>query len=288
MSRFAALLLVLACSVALASAVPIHRLPQTGDDPVPYTFCGSSSDLLTLTSVTSNKWPPIGGKLMIINVAGTVSQTVVDGSYEIKGTAFGIPILDLKGDLSDLVPLPVAAGPVQLTKNESIPAISTTVKLHITAVDNKGNELTCLDVVANIQPGLPLIPQVNVPYKVCGDAATLKMPLLSITADQWPPAKAGESIQLTSTFLPQEDVPKDASSTYHSKVVYSGITFQDKTAELQSVFTDLPAVNGEEYKQTTQLDLPGAMPSGEWTNTISATDKDGNTLFCAEISFDLA
>ena len=101
--RVSAVVLVFALLAVCVSAVP-----------VPYKWCGSSSDDATLTSIVSNEFPPVKGDTLSLNVTGQSEQGGDVRPVHHRHHSGRLPLPDLTGDIDSFRPLPLAGGRPQL------------------------------------------------------------------------------------------------------------------------------------------------------------------------------
>ena len=66
-------ILILAIAVALAAATP-----------VPWTNCGSSTDLLDVKLLDVTPFPPVKGKAITATFAGILKEAIQAGTYNLK------------------------------------------------------------------------------------------------------------------------------------------------------------------------------------------------------------
>lgn len=135
--RVSAVVLVFALLAVCVSAVP-----------VPYKWCGSSSDDATLTSIVSNEFPPVKGDTLSLNVTGNLSKEVTSGQYTIAITVGGFPLPDLTGDIDSFRPLPWPVGDLNFTYSQGIPsaAPSGNYNVKISAVDQDSTQIFCISI----------------------------------------------------------------------------------------------------------------------------------------------
>jgi len=113
--------------------------------PVPYSHCGTATDLFKISNVTSNEWPPKKGTDLTVLFDGTVLENVTDGHYEITVTWETLPVYDEKGDITALLlnqSLPIINGTFcylekNVTLSSDIPSGSYVVKVQAWDVNNK-------------------------------------------------------------------------------------------------------------------------------------------------------
>jgi hypothetical protein len=116
---------------------------------VPYTNCGSASDLLQDVVVNATPYPPTPGKAVEIDITGTLSTAVKSGEYTLSVSYDGITIITKTGDVCSLgMSCPQAAGPVKVSKSESLPSSipAGTYDAKISATANGGTPLFCADL----------------------------------------------------------------------------------------------------------------------------------------------
>lgn len=295
MFRFTVLVLVAVCTSAITSAAPIHRLPhptiQT-PSPVPFSNCGPN-DLLQSVSLFADPWPPVTGPLTVY-IDGNLTQTVADGTYNIKITLSQLPIpISLSGDLSSLTTVPIPAGNVSLVYKNTLPLTpGSGSKIHITANDNQGTELVCIDVTVDksaerVTADCQSAPE-GYPYSVtftstCA-AATDKAPVSCIWASE--PIKPGTpaGTKLVSVFNAVEALSNVDAGEYVGQVSWDGIPLGDATKSTMkdAGFPDTIQKGSFSVVGTQGKDIPVSLPPGV-INTITGTDGNGARLFCAEI-----
>jgi len=159
---------VLACLLlaVVASATPT---------PVPYTNCGSASDLLTIQSVLADPFPPVKGQDLTVSVVAQLASAVQEGNYTIAVNFLGIPIFSKSGDICSLDkshPCPFAQGPYNLSKSVNLPSFvpSGSYDIQITAVSTAPTqaEMTCVKLSVTINS--------DAKPKALGDAAPAQNP----------------------------------------------------------------------------------------------------------------
>jgi cathepsin B len=140
--RLALILLVATVAVAYAA-------------PVPYTNCGTGNDHIVIKSVSASPFPPTKGSPITVNATGVLDEGVTSGNYELKVSYLGIPLLDKKGDLCTLdpsFPCPFKAGPITISKTETIPSVapSGAYDIQLSATDQNGQQLLCISLNVTI------------------------------------------------------------------------------------------------------------------------------------------
>jgi len=150
--------IVLELEEMLGSSVAVHHMihrPLIGTDPVqvPYTNCGQPSDIITLESITSTVWPPQLGAEADLVVNLLANAEVDAGTYTAVVSVDGFPLITKNGNLSKYVKLPVAKGPLTITKAIKLPSsipFSGSIGIQFSAQDADSNELFCLQISFDI------------------------------------------------------------------------------------------------------------------------------------------
>jgi len=92
--------------------------------PVPWSDCGSSSDILQVQQADASIWPPVRGQQITLTTKGTVSQTIaaMSGSFTLSYIRQSAPPLHLFSTSWNAIPVgPIPAGPFTLTKTFWVP-----------------------------------------------------------------------------------------------------------------------------------------------------------------------
>jgi len=278
---------------AVLAALAFAALPSSSAlVTIPFTNCGSSSDHITISSAQANVWPPVPGQALNLVLAGSTDEDITAGTYEASVTFDWIPVLDKKGNINELVTLPLKKGPVTITKSVSLPSSipSGSIDIHVTALDQSSQELICVDISANIGSEFPSIivhdfgfaslTDVNVPFTDCGAPGDV-LNITTLTASVWPP-QAGTALTLNGAATLSEAV---TGGTFEATVSYLGIQLIDKKGDLSSVIA-LPKGPGPSSISKT-VTLPGALPSGSYAIHATGSDQNGKSLGCVELDFQL-
>jgi len=148
--RVVTLVLVFALLAVLASAV---QLPDPVDVAVPYKWCGKAGDDATITSITSNEFPPVKGDVLSLNVTGNLSKEVTDGKYTIAASVGGFPLPDIDGPISLFRSLPWSTGELNFTYSQLIPAAapSGSYSVKISAVDQNKTQIFCISIAFQLK-----------------------------------------------------------------------------------------------------------------------------------------
>lgn len=141
--------LALAGSAALltgAIAVTGPVAPATAAS-LPFTSCGAKTSA-TVTGVDVTPHPLRPGRDAKVTLRGTLKKRVTGGSYDLRVTYSGAPLLHRSGNLADLVRLPVPAGDFRFRKTVPVPrqAPSGRYNLQLTAADKDSRRLLCISV----------------------------------------------------------------------------------------------------------------------------------------------
>lgn len=142
------LLALTGCAVLLAAAVTgAAPAAHAAADSLPFTNCGTDSPA-RVTSIDVSPSPLQPGRDASVTVRGTLRQRVTGGSYDLRVSYLGAPLLHRNGDLSDVVHLPIPAGNFSLHKRIPVPdqAPSGRYNLLLTAADQNGDQLLCVRV----------------------------------------------------------------------------------------------------------------------------------------------
>jgi len=284
--------LIIAAIVIVVSAVP-----------VPYKNCGKPSDIIQLTSVGADKWPPVRGQPMTVSVWANVARQINDGDYEAVIKFNGFQILDKKGKLSDIksITLPIRTGTYSQNVTVTIPSWipAGQVDAHITMFDSTGAECVCLDLsiplkesphdntlldefailedAEDVQVGVPI------PYKNCGGSSDLAK-ITNAVADMWPPQK-GKPIGFTLNATISQDIP---NGNYNAKVKWNGIQIVDKSGRLSDLKNVTLPIRAGPYGISKRMNLPSWIPSGQIDVHIDATSSAGPKIACIEISVKIS
>jgi len=113
---------------------------------IPFTNCGSSTDLLNITRLTSSVWPPVLGQPLTVSGSGSLLADVDAGTFETKVSYLGLPLIEKKGDLGSLTTLPIKAGSPSITQTITLPSSLPPGDYNIqaAAVDEAGNSIGCV------------------------------------------------------------------------------------------------------------------------------------------------
>lgn len=283
---FAAVALCLLCS-ALAQV------------NIPYTNCGGPNDEVTINSATANVFPPVPGQTFSVSIEGVLHNSISDGEYEAQVSFDGIPIIDKKGDIKELLSnysWPVPAGPLNFSDSvtfpSGVPGGAYTIKL--SANDQAGNELLCISVTANIgashmpRPTVTedeeqLMEAANVPvqYTNCG-AAGDEETVSAVTANVWPPV-LGQNFTFQVSGTLKEEI---TSGIYNTVVNFDFAPAVNSNSSLTDFGVKFPVEAGE-LDLTMTMNLGGNTPSGAYEVILKPYDQNGNELFCIDMSFNI-
>jgi ML domain len=149
MSADARRLLALTGSAALLAAAVTVATPtaRAAADSLPFTNCGGDSPA-RVSAIDVSPSPLRAGRDASVTVRGTLRQRVTGGSYDLRVSYLGAPLLHRTGDLSDVVRLPIPAGGFSLHKRVPVPeqAPSGRYNLTLTAADSRDDQLLCVRV----------------------------------------------------------------------------------------------------------------------------------------------
>ena len=114
---------------------------------LPFTRCGARTPA-TVTGVDVTPHPLRPGRDADVTLRGKLKKRVTGGSYDLRVTYLGAPLLHRSGDLADVVHLPLPAGDFRLHKRVPVPrqAPSGRYKLQLTAADQDDKRLLCISV----------------------------------------------------------------------------------------------------------------------------------------------
>jgi len=123
-----------------------------------WTNCGSSSDDLTIDTVSITPDPPKIGQTLTIVATGSLSTTVTGGSAFVSIIYDGfLPVLNNTFALCTLanqigVKCPLAQGPVGFKVSQAIPAVAPSGSYggKIVATDQNGKEIACISLSFNM------------------------------------------------------------------------------------------------------------------------------------------
>jgi len=120
---------------------------------VPFTNCGQATDIITIEDVTSTVWPPVLGSTATVIATFTVNEQVTGGTYAAILGVDGFPLTNKDGNLSDFISMPIAKGPLSISKSITMPAslpFSGSIGIQITATNDNSQELFCINVAFQI------------------------------------------------------------------------------------------------------------------------------------------
>lgn len=140
--------------VLLLSLLALLPLVSAWAD-IPYHNCGSPADHVKIASARATEWPPRANADTTLQLLGVLNEDLNGGTYNVKVSFFGFPIVDERGDMRDLpdVQWPVKAGEWNITSTFTLPAIiaaGTQVTLKLSAEDERGEGLTCIETEFNV------------------------------------------------------------------------------------------------------------------------------------------
>ncbi|RUS20379.1 MD-2-related lipid-recognition domain-containing protein [Endogone sp. FLAS-F59071] len=137
---------------ALALAASAKPFPRSKRD---VTNCGSSSDILKLTSLTLSPNPPQRGQNLTVIATGTLTQAIINGStinVNVTLDSF-LPVLSNTWDLcseaaQEKITCPMPSGAVNLTTTLAVPSDipSGSYAAHAVASEPNGSEIACFDI----------------------------------------------------------------------------------------------------------------------------------------------
>lgn len=121
-----------------------------------FTTCCDSGCIADLRSITADPDPlsidTFPNNVTIVLV-GDLRQAVVDGSYTVRATVLGIPVVTDDGSICDLADCPLPAGTVPIKYVAPIltcPPFGSPVIIHVEAVDPSAGLVTCVDFSFNV------------------------------------------------------------------------------------------------------------------------------------------
>jgi uncharacterized membrane protein len=142
-------LLALTGSAALVAAAITVAAPagRAAADALPFTNCGTNS-AARVSAVDVDPSPLQPGRNVDLTLRGSLSEKVTRGSYDVRVTYLGAPLLHTSGDLADVVHLPLPAGTFSLHKKVKVPSEAPSGKynLTLTAADQHHDQLLCVRV----------------------------------------------------------------------------------------------------------------------------------------------
>jgi hypothetical protein len=283
-------LLIVTIVVALASAVP-----------VPYKNCGKPSDIIQITSVSADKWPPVRGQPMTLSAWANVGRAINDADYEAVIKFNGFQILDKKGKLSDLknISLPIRPGAYSQNLTITVPSWipAGQVDAHVTLFDTTGAECVCMDIsiplrstedehlLSVFEVAEPVAVGVPIPYKNCGSSSDL-IKITNAVADMWPPQK-GKPIGFTLNATLSQNIP---NGNYQVKVKWNGIPLLDKSGKLSDLKNVTLPIRAGQIGISQRVSLPSWVPSGQIDIHAEATSTaSGNPrIACIDVSVKIA
>jgi hypothetical protein len=136
---------------------------QESANDIPFKNCGSSSDLVSISSLNLNPFPAKKGSTVSTVIAGTLNKGFNSGHWSVtvqsgivKKTVTGDICADLKQQGGSC---PVASGPVNFTHAQAIPSIAPSGTYHITSVSTAdAGRLFCIQFDMPIQDELDASP----------------------------------------------------------------------------------------------------------------------------------
>ncbi|HEY2834324.1 MAG TPA: ML domain-containing protein [Sporichthyaceae bacterium] len=132
----------------LATAVTVAAPARAAvADSLPFTNCGTGSPA-RVSAVDVDPYPLQAGRDVTVSVRGTLRQRVTGGSYDLRVSYLGAPLLHRSGRLADVVHLPLPAGDFSLHKRVPVPdqAPPGRYNLTLTAADQHDDQLLCVRV----------------------------------------------------------------------------------------------------------------------------------------------
>jgi len=279
---------VFACLVAAALAVP-----------VPWKNCGSASDIIKVQTVDASAWPVARGKPETVTVLVNVGQPITGGTYELKISFDGLPLVDKKGNLRELnISLPIPAGPWSKNLTIAVPSFIPpgTASAHIVMKDDGGRTCVCVNVDIPFKiseteaEDLAAIvhdeTNVPIPYKNCGKAGD-KLTITRADASIWPP-KVGQKISLQLNGTLSQDI---SGGKYEAKVKLMGIQIIDQKGTIEDIakkanFT-LPIKAGNYGFWKTET-IPSWVPKADLEVWVQAFNSKGDEIVCLDITAKLS
>lgn len=138
-----------ACLVVLAAAGVMAGSP--------FTNCGTSSDKLSIQSMSVSPSPLVAGNAFSVNFQGQLSEDLTGGKVSVSVKFIGIPVFSKTYDLCELVAqggqsCPVKAGGLSISKSENFPsqAPAGSYTGQVTVTDQSGAEVTCVKFALTI------------------------------------------------------------------------------------------------------------------------------------------
>ena len=119
----------------------------------PFSNCGSSSDVLSVSSVSIRPDPPVAGQKVTVTLNGTVSATETEGDAAITVKYLGIAVINENLNLCKLTTCPVKANtPFSGDYNIDVPSYAPSGEYDatITVKDGSGKQLGCLELTFNL------------------------------------------------------------------------------------------------------------------------------------------
>jgi len=275
--------------------------------PIPLDDCGSSTDLVSVTTAVANVWPPKQGAEFDVSVIGTVSSDITGGNYHVKVSFDYIPLIDKTGTLASLkvLPLPIKSGQINIAKNLTFPKIGLSGRVDITlsATDENGAEILCKslsNVVIQSRhshrlPTPPPPPPTNdasppliilddsflsnpsVPFTDCSTSSNL-VKITSLSANEWPPVQGSD----LTLFINADVKETITSGKYDAKVKFDGLQIEDQSGDLSSLNLHYPINPGSIVAQKT-FKIPSVGIHGSVNIVATATDSSSAQLFCFSV-----
>lgn len=126
------------------------ELEIVGDQPVD---CSGAGAHLKITKMSFSPDPPVKGQPIHVVAAGNLDKTITDGDVHIVVKYLGIKVLDNHSSLCSLLEqagqkCPVPAQPLSIDISQPLPSSipSGSYEAQINAVDQNGQEVTCIKV----------------------------------------------------------------------------------------------------------------------------------------------
>jgi len=271
--------------------------------PVPWKNCGSGSDIIKVQSVDASVWPVSRGKQEVVNIRATVGQQINGGTYELKVTFDGLPLVDKKGNIKDLnISLPIPAGPWVKNITINVPSFIPpgTANAHVVLKDDAGRSALCanVDVPFKVDHAfeaaqaeeLAAMPTpmvgVPIPYKNCGKPDD-KLKVTKAEASIWPP-KVGQPIALALNATLTQDV---SGGKYEAKVKFLGIQIIDQKgsiADLAKLLNVTLPIKAGPYGFAKTEKIPAGVPKGDIDVWVQAFNQNNAEIACIEVNAKLS
>jgi len=273
--------------------------------PVPTKNCGSAADLIKIDFADASAWPVQRGKEEKLSIRLLISEPISDGTYQLKLTFNGLPLIDKSGKLHELgLPLPIPKGPYLHNMTINVPGFipAGTAAAHLVIKNQAGKAAICVqvDVPFKVETESPsevmnalFVPEAVKPYEVgvpipvknCGKATDI-FKVTQADASIWPP-KVGFPLTLKLNGTLTSDI---TGGRYEAKVKLGGIQIIDQKGTIQDLvklFNLTLPIHAGNYGTVQSFTIPAVVPKIPLELWAQGFNQNGTEIVCLDVNVPL-